>query len=159
MAKAMDHPASTDPPVPLEPLPPDHFDPSSESLAHLLRQLLHDFSHLIHQEIALVKAEVNEKIMLLATVAGMFAGAAVLALFAFGALTAALILVVDLWWPAWAAALVVTGAYLAIAGILVLVARSRLEKAGGPVPEQTVESLKEEVAWAKQQGKSSKPSN
>ena len=57
------------------------------------------------------------------------------------------------------AALIVTGAYLAIAGVLALIARSRLEKAGGPVPEQTVETLKEEVEWVKQQGKASKTSN
>ncbi len=101
----------------------------------------------------------NEKLMLLATVAGLFAGAAILGLFAFGVITAAIVLVVDLWLPAWLAAVIVAGAYLAIAGILVLIARSRLKKAGGPVPEQTVESLKEEVVWAKEQGKASKPSN
>ena len=135
---------------------PESFD---KSLGNLLKELLHDFRHLIHQEIALVKAEMNEKLMLLATVAGLFAGAAILGLFAFGVITAAIILVVDLWLAAWLAAVIVAGAYLAIAGILVLIARSRLEKAGGPVPEQTVESLKEEVAWAKEQGKASKPSN
>ncbi len=139
--------------------PPERPESFDKSLGELLKQLLHDVKHLIDQEIALVKAEMNEKIMLLATVAGLFAGAAILGLFAFGVLTAAIVLVVDLWLPAWLAALIVTGAYLAIAGVLVLIARSRLEKAGGPVPEQTVESLKEEVAWVKEQGKASKPSN
>jgi uncharacterized membrane protein YqjE len=147
-------PASPD--APHRPGASEAFD---KSLGELLKQLLHDVKHLIDQEIALIKAEMNEKIMLLATVAGLFAGAAILGLFAFGVLTAAIVLVVDLWLPAWIAALIVTGAYLAIAGVLVLIARSRLKKAGGPVPEQTVETLKEEVAWAKEQGKTSKPSS
>ena len=147
-SRSIGPPESTGPPESVT--QPESFD---RSLGDLLRQLLHDFSHLIHQEIALVKAEINEKLMLLATVAGLFAGAAILGLFAFGVLTAAIVLVIDLWLPAWLAAVIVTGAYLAIAGVLVLIARSRLKKAGGPVPEQTVESLKEEVAWAKEQGK------
>ena len=152
---APESPSSSDSPQ----SPPEHPEAFEKSLGELLKQLLHDVKHLIDQEIALIKAEMNEKIMLLATVAGLFAGAAILGLFAFGALTAAIILVVDLWLPAWIAALIVTGAYLAIAGVLVLIARSRLEKAGGPVPEQTVETLKEEVEWVKQQGKASKTSN
>ena len=89
----------------------------------------------------------------------LFAVAAMMGLLAIGVLTATIVLVVDLWLAAWLAALIVTVAYLAIAGILVLIARSRLEKAGGPVPEQTVESLKEEVEWAKEQGKPTKTSN
>jgi uncharacterized membrane protein YqjE len=154
MPEEVEHPEPPGPPGEVQ--RPESFD---KSLGDLLKQLLHDVKHLIDQEIALVKAEMNEKIMLLATVAGLFAGAAILGLFAFGVLTAAIVLVIDLWLPTWLAALIVTGAYLAIAGVLALIARSRLKKAGGPVPEQTVETLKEEVEWVKDQGKTSKASN
>ncbi len=131
---------------------PESFD---KSLGALLKDLFQDVNHLVRQEIALFKAEMKEKLMLLATVGGLFAGAALLGLLAIGVLTAAIILVVDLWLAAWLAALIVAVAYLAIAGVLVLIARSRLKKAGGPVPEQTVETLKEEVEWVKDQARSS----
>ncbi len=160
MPEAVDRPESVVPPqTAVQPPPAEHAGLADQSLGHLLRQLMRDFSHVIHQEIALVKAEVNEKISLLTGVAILFVVAAMMGLLAVGVLTATIVLVVDLWLAAWLAALIVTVAYLAIAGILVLIARSRLEKAGGPVPEQTVESLKEEVAWAKDQRKPSKTSN
>jgi uncharacterized membrane protein YqjE len=154
MPEELEHPESPESPQGTN--RPESYD---KSLGDLLRQLLHDFSHVIHQEIALFKAEMNEKLMLFATVAGLVAGAALLGLFAIGVLTAAIVLVIDLWLAAWLAAVIVAVAYLAIAGVLVLIARARLKKAGGPVPEQTVETLKEEVEWAKDQGKSAKTSS
>ena len=40
-------------------------------------------------------------------------------------------------------------AYAAIAGVLYLRGKQRMEEAGSPVPEQTVETLKEDAQWAK----------
>lgn len=51
----------------------------------------------------------------------------------------------------WIAALIVTGAYVAIAGILALIGKQRVSEATPPVPEQTTETLKEDVQWAKTQ--------
>jgi hypothetical protein len=48
------------------------------------------------------------------------------------------------------AALIVTGAYAGLAAILAFLGRSRLRRGVPPVPEQTVESVKEDVAWTKQ---------
>jgi len=75
------------------------------------------------------------------------AGAA--ALLALGALTAFLILALDGVMPSWLAALIVGIAYAAIAGFLYLRGKQRVEEAGSPVPEQTVETLKEDMQWAK----------
>jgi len=132
---------------------------SDQSFGELLKQLFQDINHLIRQEIALFKAEMNEKMVTVAGGAGLMAGAAFLAVFAFGAITAAIILAVDLWWPAWASALVVAAAYLVIAALLILIGRSRFKRVGRPVPEQTVETLKEDIAWAKEQTQSAKTSN
>jgi len=52
--------------------------------------------------------------------------------------------------PEGVAFLIVGGAYGLIALALLGLGRQRL-KAVKPVPEQTVETLKEDVAWAKQQ--------
>jgi hypothetical protein len=82
--------------------------------------------------------------------AGMFGGAGLFGLFAFAALTAAFIGAVDLAAPFWAAALIVAAVYGAIAGVLALTGKNKVQEAGPPVPEQTVDNVKEDVAWTKQ---------
>ena len=50
----------------------------------------------------------------------------------------------------WLAALIVTAVYAAGRGRVGVDGRvSRLRKAGPPVPEETIETLKEDVRWAK----------
>jgi hypothetical protein len=51
----------------------------------------------------------------------------------------------------WIAALIVTVVYGAIAGVLALQAKNRVAEATPPVPQQTVETVKEDVQWAKTQ--------
>jgi hypothetical protein len=68
---------------------------------------------------------------------------------ALAALTAALIMAIDKAVPNWAAALIVAAVYAAIAGVLALQGRNKLKEATPPVPEQAVESVKEDVQWAK----------
>jgi hypothetical protein len=50
----------------------------------------------------------------------------------------------------WLAALIVAVIYGAIAGGLALTGKKELQEAAPPVPEQTVETVKEDVAWTKQ---------
>jgi hypothetical protein len=50
---------------------------------------------------------------------------------------------------AWLAALVVAVVLGAIAGVMVLQGRSKVQEATPPVPEQATESVKEDVQWAK----------
>ena len=105
---------------------------------------------LVRQEIELAKAELGEKGKKAGIGAGMFGGAGLFGLFAFGALTAAAIGAVDLLVPFWAAALIVAALYGAIAGVLALTGKNKVQQATPPVPEETVESVKEDVAWTKQ---------
>jgi hypothetical protein len=124
------------------------------SLSQLLKDLLDDLSILVQQQIALARAEMLDKAKLYARASVMMVVAVVLSLLAIGVLTACIILAIDLVLPAWLAALIVGVAYLLIAGILVLVGMARLRQAGKPVPEQTIETIKEDVSWAKQQARS-----
>ena len=105
---------------------------------------------LVRQEIELAKAELGEKGKKAGIGVGMFGGAGLFGLFAFGALTAAAIGAVDLLVPFWAAALIVAALYGAIAGVLALTGKNKVQQATPPVPEETVESVKEDVAWTKQ---------
>ena len=52
----------------------------------------------------------------------------------------------------WLAALVVAVLYGVIAGGLALIGRQELREATPPVPEQTVDTVKEDVRWTTKQG-------
>jgi uncharacterized membrane protein YqjE len=127
---------------------------NGESAGELLKQFSDDATTLIRKEVELAKAELAEKGRKARKGAGMFGGAGLFGLGAFGALTAFLILVLAEAMDAWVAALIVTVVYGAIAGVLALQGKQKVEDAGPPQPEQTVETVKEDVQWAKRQAAS-----
>jgi membrane protein len=120
-------------------------------LAELARQLSDQTSRLIHQEIELAKAELSIKGKRAGIGAGMFGGAGVFGFYALGALTATAILALSLAVTAWLAALIVAVVLAAIAGVLALQGKTKVQQATPPVPEQATESVKEDVQWAKTQ--------
>jgi hypothetical protein len=117
----------------------------------LVKQLAGQTSTLVRQEIDLAKAEMSEKASVAGKGAGLLGGAAVVGLLAAGALTACLILALDEVVPDWLAALIVALVMGAVAAVLALQGRNRIRAATPPVPEQTVETVKEDVEWAKTQ--------
>jgi hypothetical protein len=125
-------------------------DVGDKSASELLRDLSQQTGDLVRQEMELAKAELRVKGKAAGLGAGMFGGAGLVALFGIGALTAAAILALAIVLDAWAAALVVGAGYLALAGILALIGKSKVSQATPPVPEQAIESSKEDVEWTKQ---------
>jgi uncharacterized membrane protein YqjE len=123
-------------------------DPRDRGIGELVKDLANQTSTLVRQEIKLAQAEVTEKGKLAGKGAGMLAGAGVTALLALGALTALLIIVLDGFLPLWVAALIVTLLWAAVAGGLAAAGRSALQAATPPAP-QTVETVKEDIQWAK----------
>jgi uncharacterized membrane protein YqjE len=123
-------------------------------VGELLSELAEQTSTLVRQELALARAELVEKGRHAGIGAGLIGGGGALALFAFGALTAALILLLDLAMAGWLAALIVAVAYGAVAAVLALRGRREIEASTPVVPEQTVETLKEDVEWARTQVRS-----
>lgn len=120
------------------------------SIGDLVKRLTEDAGNLVRQEFALAKTEMTEKGKELGKGAGILGGAAVLALLAAGVLTAFLVLVLDEFMPTWLAALIVGLVYLAIAAFLAKRGQKTLQQAK-PVPEQTIETVKEDVEWLKNQ--------
>lgn len=115
----------------------------------LIRQLSDQASTLVRQEIELAKLELRDKVKTAGTGAGMFGGAGLFGLFAFGTLTACIVLALATFLPAWLAALIVTVVYGAIAGILALRGKAQVKAAGPLVPEQAMDTTKEDVRWVK----------
>ena len=120
------------------------------SLADLARQLSNQTTELVHHEVELAKAELRVKGKRAGVGAGMFGGAGALGLYALGALTAAIIAGIAEALPVWASALIVAALYGAIAGILALRGKKKVQEATPPLPEETVQSVKEDVRYTKQ---------
>jgi Putative Actinobacterial Holin-X, holin superfamily III len=123
------------------------------SLSDLVKQLSDQTTALAQKEIELAKAEMALKGKRLGIGAGTFGAAGLFGLYALGAATAAAILALAIVLDAWLAALIVTGAYLALAGVLALIGRSRVQAATPPVPEQAIESAKTDMEYTKQRAK------
>jgi uncharacterized membrane protein YqjE len=124
------------------------------SAGDLVRQLSEQMSTLARQEVDLAKAELTEKGKQAGIGAGMFGTAGLLGIFGLAGLTAALILGLAQGMDGWVAALIVGLVYLAGAGVAALVARDRVKEATPLAPEQTIETVKEDVQWAKNRAKS-----
>ena len=134
----------------------DH-DPTDRTLAELLSDLSQELSALMHQELDLAKAEVTAKGKRLGVGAGLLIGAGVVALLGLGAVVACVIAALSQALSVWLAALLVGVVLLAIAGVLGVLGKTDIQRASPPVPEEAVESTKEDVAWLKTQVKSAKP--
>src|SRR5437764_8296200 len=129
---------------------------SEASVAELVKQLSDQSSRLARQEVELAKAEMAVKGKRAGIGAGMFGGAGAFAFYAFGALTAAAILALATAVDGWLAALIIAVVYGAIAGVLALQGKNKVQAATPPVPESAVESTKEDVAWVKTRAKAAR---
>jgi hypothetical protein len=123
------------------------------SVPELMRQLSDQTATLVRQELELAKAELTAKGKRAGIGAGMFGAAGVFGLYALGALTAAAILALGLAVAGWLAALIVAVVYGAVAGGLALSGKSNVQRGVPPVPEQTVQTVRDDVAVAKQRAK------
>jgi uncharacterized membrane protein YqjE len=119
-----------------------------QSIGDLLKRLSEETSTLVRQEMTLARAELTEQGKRAGTGAGMLGGAGVAGLLTLGALTATVIGVLDTGMAFWLAALIVTVVWAAVAGVLALQGRNKIKQATPPAP-QTVETVKEDVRWAK----------
>jgi hypothetical protein len=117
-------------------------------IGELLKQLSEETGTLVKQELALARAELEQQGKRAGMGAGMLGGAGVAGLLTLGSLTATLIAVLDTAMDTWLAALIVTVLWAAVAGVLALQGRNKIKEATPPAP-QTVETVKEDVRWAK----------
>ena len=134
---------------------PDAPREADRPIGELLRELGDEISTLVRQEIALAKVEIAEKTKPAVASAGMFGGTALLGLGAFGAFTAFLIAgITALGLHVWLSALIVTVVYGAVAYVLAQTGKKKLHEAAPLIPEQTAQTVKEDIEWAKTRAKS-----
>ena len=121
------------------------------SLGDLFSDLSRETTTLVRQEVQLAKAELTQSATEAARGIGMLvAGGAVAYAGLFFLLLAIVFGLIEVGWDPWVSALVVGLVVVAIGAILVLRARESLKRAN-LAPQKTVETLKEDAAWAKEQ--------
>jgi uncharacterized membrane protein YqjE len=123
-------------------------DARERPIGELVKDLSSQTSTLVRQEIELARAELQQKGKLAGKGAGMLGAAAIAALLALGALTAGLIALLDQAMATWVAALIVMALWAIVALVLAKAGQKSLQKTTPPVP-QTVETVKEDIQWAK----------
>ena len=131
-------------------------DLRDRSISEITSDPARDVPLLVRQEIELAKTEMREKGRIVGPALGLLGGALVVALCAAGALTAFLVIAFAEFLDAWLAALVVGGLLAATAAALAYAGKERFEEAGSPLPEETIENVKEDAQWVKEQARSAR---
>jgi uncharacterized membrane protein YqjE len=127
-------------------------DKKDSSIGELFSELANETSLLIRQEIALAKVELTEKASTVGRNVGFLVLGGAVAYAALLALLAALIIILANVMPWWAAALIVAVLVGIVGAVLISKALVSLKNTS-MAPRQTVETLKEDAQWAKQQMK------
>ena len=132
------------------PAGPPPWAEEQRSLADVVRSVVDGVVALFRKEVELAKIELGEAMSARAKGLGMMVVAGVFALFALGFGAAAGAAGLALVLPTWAALLIVMAVFVLLGGVLIMAGRSAL-RSTDVKPTRTQETIKEDVAWAKQQ--------
>jgi len=132
--------------------PPYEQPGTDQSLGGLFGTLTSDLSELVRSEMELARVEIREEAAKAGRAAGLLGAGGLIAYLGLGLMAMAaawgLAEVVDAGW-----AFLIVGLVIAAIGVVVLMkGRDRLREVR-PVPEETVETLKEDARWARAQVK------
>ncbi|HMQ33170.1 MAG TPA: phage holin family protein [Chloroflexaceae bacterium] len=122
------------------------------SLGELFSRLASDTSTLVRKEVDLARTEMVQKATAAGRDVGMLGAGGAIAYAGFLALLAAVIIGLGYLIPVWLSALIVGLLVVGVGALLIQRGLSALKRLN-PVPEQTIETLKEDVQWAKEQTK------
>ena len=122
------------------------------SIGELFGELSQDIAMLVRQEAQLAKTEMQQKLSKVTTDLVALATGGVVALIGGLALTAALILLLidPVGLTPWLAALIVGAVFGLAGGVMVRKGVTNLKRTD-PTPRRTVESIKDDIQWAKEQ--------
>ena len=121
-----------------------------ESIGHLIGEVAGDVSKLFRQEVALARAELKEEASKAAKAGGMLAGAGFAGYMVAVLLSLALVFALGAVMPLGWAALIVAVVWAVAGGVLYAAGRKRMTDVD-PVPRQTVETLREDAQWVRDQ--------
>ncbi len=124
--------------------------PDNQSVGELFGRVTSDLSTLVRQEMQLAKVEIKQEVRTASKAGGLLGGGAFAGYIALLFISVAVALLLGRVMPDWLSFLIVGVIYAIVAAPLVSKGRKEMANVD-PVPHQTVESLKEDVEWAKTQ--------
>jgi len=122
------------------------------SLGELFSELAQETSTLVRQEVQLAKTELSEKASQVGKDVGFLAVGGAVAYAGFLVLLAAITALLDLWMPVWVSALIVGVVVAGVGYFLVRKGLNELQRVDLK-PNQTIQTLKEDKEWVKDQTK------
>lgn len=122
------------------------------SLAAVFQDIVRNIQEIIRSEVRLAKTEIREEAVKAKGAVVLLGAGAVTGLYALLFLLCVIVCALALIMPYWSAALIVGAVLAVIAAFLLKAGMARFHQIT-PTPERTVETIKENVAWAKQQTK------
>ncbi|MFC8592290.1 phage holin family protein [Streptomyces atroolivaceus] len=123
---------------------------NDDSVSVLVSRASQQVSELVREEMQLARAEMTQKGKRYGKGGGLFGAAGFIGILAAQALVATCIAALALALPVWASALIVTVVLAAVAAAAALAGKKQIAQAGSPTPEQTVDSVKADVAEIKE---------
>jgi uncharacterized membrane protein YuzA (DUF378 family) len=127
---------------------------TSESGGRSISQILHDIvnhlSEIIRSEVLLAKTEVRQDVTYAARASVLLVVGAIFSLYAVGFLLLGLVYALAGNLSPWLSAIIVAAGTGVVAGVLLLIGRSRIKQAKLK-PDKTIRSLQENVTWFKKQ--------
>jgi uncharacterized membrane protein YqjE len=120
-------------------------------ITEIFRDIVGNVQEMVRSEVRLAKVEIREEASKTARAGAMLAAGAVVGITAGVFLLVCIAQLLDMVMPDWAAALIMALALGIPAAIMVSKGRQRLHV---PMPEKTIENVKENVEWMKNQTKS-----
>lgn len=119
--------------------------PPDASMGELMAKMSEQTSRLVRAELQLAKLEMTEKGKRAGKGAGLFGGSALLAFFGVACLVTTAILALAGALSGWLAALIVGIVLFVVAGIAAMLGRKQMRQATPPMPQETVENVKQDV--------------
>ena len=124
-------------------------DDGQRPVSEVLRDVVCDVQDLFRSEVRLAKAEVSEQVDRGKSAAGKFGAAAITGLFAGMCLVVTCVALLAMVLPVWAAALIMTAILGGAAAWLYSRAKAGMRRFHA-IPEETIETLRDDVRWLKQ---------
>ncbi|CAL9328887.1 hypothetical protein SUDANB120_00030 [Streptomyces sp. enrichment culture] len=123
---------------------------TDDSVGDLVSRASQQISELVREEMQLARAEMTQKGKRFGVGGGLFGGAGLVGFLAAQALAGAVIAALALLLPVWASALIIAVLLAAVAAGMAAAGKKQIAKAGTPAPEQTIDSVKADVAEIKE---------
>ncbi|MGF0174508.1 phage holin family protein [Streptomyces sp. Marseille-Q5077] len=123
---------------------------AQEPVGELVQRASQQLSQLVREEMRLAQAEMAQKGKRFGKGGGLFGGAGLMGVLTLQALVATVIAALSLVMDVWVAALIVTGVLAAITALMAALGKQQISNASPPTPEQTMDSVKADVAEIKE---------